>query len=305
MATFKEKIEGVAQGKTPTAKSLTFLSDLSWEDRNTLRESWPTIPLERRRRIASMLVTLGEDNIEFYFRPVFLVGLDDADARVRLSSIEGLYEDESSLLMDKLVRAVRNDPDKDVREAAAKALGRFTYQSQCGKLALGANPAALRGALVEAARDSKEDPDVRRRAVEALGYLNGDSEVHDLITEAYRAGGREAESALFAMGRNIDSRWEQIILNELESHLPPMRFEAARAAGEMTLEDALPLLVRLVDDRDREVQLAAIWALGQLGGKPAAEALARVLKSNEPALRDAAREAIEEIAFSANPLTVI
>ena len=43
------------------------------------------------------------------------------------------------------------------------------------------------------------------------------------------------QSALFAMGRTADSRWAKVVLSELESHEPAMRFEAAQAAGEMGL----------------------------------------------------------------------
>lgn len=305
MATFKEKLQQAANGTTPTAKGLTFLSDISLENRAELREAWPVIPVERRRRIIDMLATMSEDNIELFFRPVFLIGLDDADAEVRRGSIEGLFEDESALLLGKLLNIVRHDPEEEVREAAAIALGRFTYLSQCGKLSAGSDPEALRSTLLGSARDSKETSEVRRRSIESLGYLNGDAEVQDLIMNTYRDGGRKAESALCAMGRNIDPRWERIVMEELESDNAAMRFEAARAAGEMVLEDALYLLVKMVDDDDSEVRLAAVWALGQVGGKPAAEALARAMKSKDDALRDAAREAIEEIAFSANPLHVI
>lgn len=305
MATFKEKLDEARNGKMPTAKGLTFLSDLSMENRAELREMWPDIPVERRRRIVDLLTTMAEDNIEFYFRPVFLVGLDDADPGVRRASIEGLFEDESALLLGRLVGIVRKDPDEAVREAAAIALGRFTYLSQCGKLGPGSDPGALRTALLGSATDRSETGDVRRRSIESLGYLNGDEEVRQLIMDAYREGGRKAESALCAMGRNIDPRWEQTVLEELESNNAAMRYEAARAAGEMALEDALSILVKRVDDPDVEVRLAAVWALGQVGGRPAAEALARALKSKDNALREAAREALEEIAFSANPLSVI
>ena len=150
-----------------------------------------------------------------------------------------------------------------------------------------------------------EETDVRRRAIESLGYLNGDEAVLNLIKAAYERGGRDAESAVFAMGRNIDVRWQQTIMDELESDIPAMRYEAARAAGEMTLEDALPMLVRMTDDVDAEVKLASIWALGQIGGKPAAEALSHILRSGEPALREAAQDALQELSFSANPLNSI
>jgi HEAT repeat protein len=301
MANFTEQLQNIGEGKEPTASSLTFLSDLSSEDKATFRELWPEVPVERRRRIVGLLATMGEDNIELYFRPIFLVLLGDSDSRVRLGAIEGLVEDESKLLMSKLIGVLHDDPEASVREAAAIALGRFTFSAQCNKL--GDDAQRLRGALLRSART--EQTDVRRRAIESLGYLNGDSEVHELIVQAYQRGGRDAESAVFAMGRTLDERWAQTILDELESEQPAMRYEAARAAGEMTMADALPFLVRMIDDTDSEVRLAAVWALGQVGGRPAGEALARALKSKEPALREAAQEAINELAFSANPLSII
>lgn len=303
METFKDKLHSLVEGDGLVASSLTFLSDLSMEDRATLRRDWPQLPVALRRRVTGMLVTMAEDNIELFFRPVYLIALEDGDPKVRLSAIEGLFEDNSKLTLGKLINILRMDPDRDVREAAASALGRFTYLAECGKLGSDAQP--LRDALMQSASDKNEDADVRRRAIESLGYLAGDDEVRDLIAQSYERGGRQAESAVFAMGRNMDARWQQTVLDELDSDVPSMRYEAARAAGEMTLEDALPMLTLMIDDSDLEVQLAAVWALGQIGGRPAAEALTRALKSENPAMREAAQEAIQEIAFSANPLNVL
>lgn len=293
MATFKEKLLAAGGSNPPAVSALTFLSDLSSEDRATLRELWPSMPLERRRFITNELVTIAEDSIDVDFRHVFLQALLDSDPQVRLSAIEGLYEDESRLLLGRLVNLVRNDRDEAVREAAAMALGRFTYIDHCNEK-LGEQAGKLREALLEAATDEDEEPDVRRRAVEALGYYHADEAVEKLITQAYESGGAQAESALFAMGRSLDPRWQQVVLDELESARPAMRYEAARAAGEMALADALPFLARMINDKDTEVKLAAIWALGQIGGKPATEALAQAAKSAEPAIREAAQEAMEE-----------
>jgi HEAT repeat protein len=156
---------------------------------------------------------------------------------------------------------------------------------------------------MQSANDKAEESDVRRRAVESLGYLHGDDDVKELIADQYRQSGRHAESAVLAMGRSMDHQWSPIVLHELRSERPAMRYEAAHAAGEMALEDALPQLARMVDDDDTEVRLAAIWSLGQIGGKPAAEALNQVLQSGDPTMKEAAQEAIQEIAFSANPLS--
>src|SRR5438094_7991609 len=103
MPTFKEKVTSLGLGQNPSTAALTFLSDLSTEDRTTVREEWPRLPVARRRNIVGHLVTMAEDNLELYFRPMYLVALDDSDAKVRLSAIEGLYEDNSKLTMGKLI----------------------------------------------------------------------------------------------------------------------------------------------------------------------------------------------------------
>ncbi len=303
MATFREKLLAAGRGNPPAVAALTFLNDLGGEERTILREEWPRLPSERRRHIVGELVQMAVDNIELDFRHTFLNALLDTDADVRLTAIEGLYEDESRLLLGRLLDMVRRDPDTQVRAASALALARFAFIAHCGNK-LGDGGDKLRRALLEVAEDQAEGPDVRRRAIEALGYFHGDKDVERLIIQAYESGGHEAESALFAMGRNLDARWQVVVLDELESKRPAMRYEAARAAGEMALEDALPMLVRLAEDKDTEVKLASIWALGQIGGRPAAEALAKASKSTEPAVREAAREAMDELAFNDNPLSV-
>ncbi|HET9493361.1 MAG TPA: HEAT repeat domain-containing protein [Chloroflexia bacterium] len=302
MATFREKLQDLGQGNMPGTAALKFLSDLPSEDRATLREVWPTLPRDRRERVVHALVTMIEDNLDLDFRHVFLTALEDSDAEVRLSAIEGLSEDNSTLLLGRLLTILRTDPDEDVREATATALGRFTYLAQCNKL--NSNGDRLRAALIESALDGKEDEDVRRRAVESLGYYHQDGEVQQLIAGQYKQGGRHGESAVLAMGRSMDDQWQLIILHELNSERPAMRYEAAHAAGEMTLEEALPQLVKMLSDKDTEVRLAAIWALGQIGGKQASEALKGVLGSKDPAMREAAEEAMQEIAFSSDPLNI-
>jgi hypothetical protein len=302
MATFRDKLQDLGQGKLPGTAALKFLSDLPSEDRAALREVWPTLPPARRERVMDALVTMIEDNIDLNFRHVFLTALEDKEAQVRLSAIEGLVEDTSSLLLGRLLTMLRNDPDEDVREATAKALGRFTYLAQCNKLA--SNGDRLRVTLIESAGDRNEDEDVRRRAVESLGYYHQDGVVQQLIADEYKQGGRHAESAVFAMGRSMDELWKIIILHELNSERPAMRYEAAHAAGEMTLEDALPKLVRLVDDKDTEVRLAAVWALGQIGGKVATDKLKEILESKNPAMREAAQEALQEVTFASDPMNI-
>jgi HEAT repeat protein len=57
----------------------------------------------------------------------------------------------------------------------------------------------------------------------------------------------------------------------------------------------------MLDDPDREVQMATITALGQIGDKAAREALARMAGSDDEVLRGLADEALQELQFSADP----
>ncbi|HST06430.1 MAG TPA: HEAT repeat domain-containing protein [Chloroflexia bacterium] len=305
MTSFREQIEKLSEGGKPSVASLKFLSDLGSEDRATLHEVWPTIPAKIRLRVVSALITIAEDNIDYDFRRVFLNALEDTEADVRREAIEGLIEDHSTLLMGRLLTILRNDPEDSVREAAAIALGRFTYLAQCNKLGIPTEAGRLRDTLLASARDRNEDEEIRRRAVESLGFYHRDKDVQELIADQYKRRDEFAESAVLAMGRTMDPEWKPIVMHELNSEQPAMRYEAAHAAGEMVLKEATPRLVDLIDDDDTEVRLMAIWALGQIGGAPASRALTENLQSDDPAIREAAQEALQEIAFAADPLNVI
>jgi HEAT repeat protein len=183
-----------------------------------------------------------------------------------------------------------------VRAGAALALSRFAYQSALGELA-DAETAALRAGVVGAMLDQEQPFDVRRRAMESAGYFADALEVQREIERAYAADEQLLrESALVAMGRSMLPRWLPTIGASLGHISPALRYEAARAAGEMA-EDArtlLPRLIPLLDDGDSEVALAAIWALGQIGGEPARRALQHARKSGDETRSQAASEALEE-----------
>ncbi len=70
-------------------------------------------------------------------------------------------------------------------------------------------------------------------------------------------------------------------------------------------EDArtlLPKLAPLLNDYDSEVALAAIWALGQVGGDSAKRVLQQIQKSEDETRRLAAADALEELSLGENLL---
>ena len=94
------------------------------------------------------------------------------------------------------------------------------------------------------------------------------------ITDLYGRGDlADRVSALYAMGRTYDARWLGTLIDELEAEESEVRFEAARALGELGRGEAVPELIGRLDDEDRPVRLAAVIALGQIGSRSATNAL--------------------------------
>jgi HEAT repeat protein len=105
------------------------------------------------------------------------------------------------------------------------------------------------------------------------------------------------------MGRSCNEEWLPLILRELENRAPEMRHAAAFAAGEIASEEAIePLKIAAIRDPDREVQRAAVHALGEIGGPRAKVALKSVLYEGDDDLADAVQEAMAEIEFNEDPL---
>jgi HEAT repeat protein len=218
----------------------------------------------------------------------------------RTAALEGLWEDEDPALIPILLKLLKDEAE-GVRAAAAGALGRFVYAGELEDLpAKKVTPitAALKATFI----DSTESIDVRRRALESLGFL-GFEEVGELLKQGYEHPADKMRlSAMFAMGRSADDRWGEIAKHELDAGDPEMRFEAARACGELEYAPAVRRLTELIDDVDDDVQRAAIWALGQIGGDKARQVLQAVLDSDAEHLYEEAEAALDELEFKGNNL---
>ncbi len=99
------------------------------------------------------------------------------------------------------------------------------------------------------------------------------------------------------MGRSADTRWAQQVRQELFSPNPELRYEAARACGELQLIEAVSELAELAEDADPEVQEAALWALGQIGGDQARKILEHYCTVEDEATQAAAEAALDELEF--------
>ena len=92
--------------------------------------------------------------------------------------------------------------------------------------------------------------DVRRRSLEALAPFNTE-DINQLVAWAYESDDISLKaSSIFAMGRTGEVSWLPLLIRELQSPEPAIRYETANACGELAEEDAVPHLITLLEDDD-------------------------------------------------------
>lgn len=275
------------------------LSGLTTSDLERIRPVWDALDSEFRVKVMRSLADISETNFELDYRTIGLFGLEDDYPEVRTAGIEVLWENESIELMDRLIDLALEDADISVRAAAASELGRFVLLGELGNLP-DSETVRAQEAVISLLKADDEDIDVRRRALEAIANSS-----HEIVTPAIEKAyssydQRMRVSAVFAMGRSCDERWEEIVLQEMGSPDPEMRYEAARACGELTINDAIPYLLRLTQEADREIKEAAIWSIGEIGGTEALRILMNLAEEAEISDDQDLIEAIEDAIGNAS-----
>lgn len=294
----QQLIDALMDADTALASRYLFrLSDLERSDLNKLEAIWNQIPVWRRQALMEDIGDLAETDTLLSFEALGRLALRDEDARVRLLAINALFECEEKDLASLFLGLMENDPDEEVRAAAAGALGRFVYLGE-----IEAIPAKMlheiENRLLHVV-NSPAAPKIRRMALEALGY-SGRREVSDLIRNAYASEEKEwIASSLFAMGRSADKAWEPKVIESLENKLPLIRCEAARAAGELELRRARRRLIELLEDPDENTRLASIWSLSQIGGEGIRSVLEKLFRDTEDdAEADLISAALDNLDFN-------
>lgn len=280
----------------PTIQELSAFSDLSRADWQLVRAQWSAIPEDRRYQTLLSLVEWSYENLDLLLGRLLRIALDDASDRVRSVAIRGLWEDTEEDLIGPLIHMLHNDPSLIVRREAANALGVFILAGELEELDA-AQAMRVEEALLAILHNETEPLEVQCRALESLAF-SGEAGMRQLIEDAYYSPYEEMQlSALVAMGRSADTRWRATVRTELDNPAPAVRAEAARACGELDATAALGELLELLSDEDKRVRLAAIFALGRIGGKDAIEALEAMALSEDEDEIAAAELALEEASL--------
>jgi hypothetical protein len=77
-------------------------------------------------------------------------------------------------------------------------------------------------------------------------------------------------SALIAMGRSSDDRWQDHVVQMILNENTRVRLAAVQAAGELALAPARSILIGMLgegEEDEDEITGAAIWSLSQIGGE--------------------------------------
>jgi hypothetical protein len=302
MSSELDELRGLLEQLAEETESIPFsqlytLSDLSGQKLAEFQTAWENFPASQRQRLIHALVELAEASFQVNFDAIFFHCMDDPAEEVRAAAIDGLWEYDQVALVGPLLAKLRADPAVQVRAAAAAGLGRYVLAGELEQLEAPIQNRILTE-LLTTIHLAGESVEVRRRAIESAAYACVPEVLELLQIAYYDEDERMRMSAVVGMGRSCDKRWRDIVVAELESRSTAMRYEAALACGELSLQSAVPTLTRLLDDADPEVRSASIWALGQINSSLAKQALLEAYDGADEETRAALEDALAEQALA-------
>ena len=283
--TFQELISKLADENSEFSTAMffqitEFLSDIAPVQLKPLLEIWDEIPLSRRHSLLAHLKSMLEMDLRYSFNALARPLLQDEDGIIRVFAIRLLADYEREDLLPTFIHIAMNDPIIEAREEAISLLGIYIHYGELEEVSE-KNLKKIEEAVLTIA---KSDPKIKLRqcALEALGFSSRE-EVPALIENAWR---EEAvlwkASAVFAMGRSYDDRWQEEILEGLVHENEIVRLAATQAAGSLSLALARPILLNnLKEEKDDAVLRASIWSLSEIGGEDVREYLLTFLDQFE------------------------
>lgn len=263
------------EGVVPSYNVFAGLSNLTPDEVNQLTPVLTNLDPTYRRVLMQMLVDYAEANYELNYQPIARTNIYAQLAEVRRAALELIVEEENLDLLGDIIKLAQTDEALDVRVEAIRSLGNFVLHGELEDLPHEQTRVAEE-VLLTILNDSEITTEIRRYALESISHCSRKG-IADIIRDAYASEDEYLrQSAIVAMGHSCDTkRWSKNVLKELENRDPDMRRKAAGAAGELQLEDAVPILVNILDVDDRDAQEIAIWSLGEIGGGEALNILQR------------------------------
>jgi len=299
--TFQKVLDALlSEGAEFPRHYLKEFSDIGPVELQSLLDVWPRIKPRRKLTLFEELKSLAEADTLVSFDDLARAFLTDPDPHVRTHAVRLLDESEDPKLAAIFLDMLKNDEHVDVRAEAASVLSLFVDMGELEEI-----PEQLYHQVEDAllaTANGRDDARVRRAALESLGYSSR-AEVVTLIDSAFhREDPSWRASAIIAMGRSADDRWEDEITTSLISEDNDVKRVAVQSAGELGLKSARLVLIRLLEEEDDdELTHAAIWSLSQIGGEDARTYIETLLDQTEEDEEDQIEfleEALDNLAFT-------
>ena len=298
-STFQTVLDAlIAPSKDFPRRYLQHFSDIAPLELKTLMDVWPRVKPDRKLSLLEGLRSLAEKDTLVNFDDFARSILDDPEASVRVQAIRLLHECDDVKLIPVFIEMLKSDKDVNVRAEAAIALNLFVDLGELDEITEEAY-GDIQAALLESVRGSKEMR-VRRNALESLGY-SSNPEVIELIESAFEQESVDWKvTALVAMGRSADDRWEDRVLRSILEDNDRVRKAAVQSAGLLSLKSARVPLLRMLDNEDNgEIMSAAIWSLSQIGGEDVQIYIENLIDSTEDdELIEFLEEALDNLSFT-------
>lgn len=264
-------------------------------------------PLDEKLQILKKIEDIGNRDFDGVDVTKILKGyLASSDEEIILSALQAAsnYVSDESLFQD-VHKMAQDYPDEEIRAMANSCLGaviqdgmEFEDELPSGYPTGYAQVTrefylAIRDFLRMKVDAPMESMEVRRRALEALGYLAFQREIRQIVLRFYHQAPNPyvKVSALYAMGLVRDPVFERLILEELYSDSEPVLMEAVHSAASLELHAAEERLHTLSKSPSQDVRYEAIVALGTLAPVSRLPEIIRNLESVEQSAD--VREAIQ------------
>jgi len=275
------------------------LSDIGTLELKTVLDVWPRVNSSRKLTLLKDLNILAKSDTLVSFDDFARAVLVDPDPQVRTLAIRLLDECKDIKLVPSYLDMLTSDPDTGVRVEVANALKMFVDLGELDEI-----PESIfhhvEDALLAVAA-GEDTGRVRRTALESLGYSSR-IEVSTLIESSFhREDPHWQASALTAMGRSADDRWDETVLHSLVNEDDRIRQAAVESAGELALKSARPILLKMLgEEEDLDMLNAVIWSLSQIGGEDVRTFLESLLDQLEEDDEQIAflEEALDNLAFT-------
>ena len=281
--TFQKVLDHLLDSKKDIPRGhLQHYSDLDPKSLRLFSDVWSSVKPDRKLLLLDQLVTYLDEDTIANFESIGSALLDDIDGEVRSRAIQLLAESNDPNLVDRLTSILLNDTELAPRIEAAHLLGEFIVLGELEELKEELQRKA-ENALLAVIR-SEDDATLRKFALEAVGYSSRPDIATTVIESAFkRVDPTWVASALRAMGRSHDDRWNEDVVSMLLDDEPRIRFAAVEAAGELSIESAGPILLQILEEEeeDDDVVAAAIWSLSQIGGDDARIYLVNLIEKTE------------------------